>query len=184
MRYVLRKRLGAGISGVIREISDVMVRFVTYSVAVLVSTAADGFAKFQTRAEITVQFPLLLGRFLGQLDDRVMLQIGWIALTVFVLLRVSHWESNRSCFSILPVGWQGWFMACGHRITIYSKTSFFLIKGAFKICLGLYHDIFKNPRVLFDEKKLSAERKTGNGRMVVVDDLLQLRIEILFRNVR
>jgi hypothetical protein len=29
----------------------------------------------------------------------------------------------------------------------------------------------------------SAERKIGNGRMVVIDDLLQLRIEILFRNV-
>jgi hypothetical protein len=104
MRHIglLRKRLGAGVSGVIREISDVMVRFVTYSVAVLVSTA-DGFAKFPTRAEIAAQF-LLLGRFLGQLDDRVLLQIGWIALTVFVLLRVSRWKSIRSCFSI-PASW-------------------------------------------------------------------------------
>jgi hypothetical protein len=76
MRHILRKRLGAGVSGVIREISDVMARFVTYSVAVLVSTA-DGFGKFPTRAEIAAQFPLLLGHFLDQLDDRVMLQIGW-----------------------------------------------------------------------------------------------------------
>jgi hypothetical protein len=82
-------------------------RFVTYSVAVLVSTAADSFAKFPTRAEIAAQFLLLLGRFLGQLDDRVMLQIGWIALIVFVLLRVSRWKSIRSCFSCPAVGWQG-----------------------------------------------------------------------------
>jgi hypothetical protein len=27
--------------------------------------------------EIVAQFPLLLGHFLDQLDDRVMLQIGW-----------------------------------------------------------------------------------------------------------
>jgi hypothetical protein len=70
-------------------------------------------------------------------------------------------------------------MACGHRITISSKT-FILKERSLQICL--YHDMFKNPRV-FDEKRLTAERKIGNGRMVIIDDLHQLRIEILFRNV-
>jgi hypothetical protein len=67
-------------------------------------------------------------------------------------------------------GW-GWFMACGYRIAMYSKT-FILKERSLQLCL--YH-----PRV-FDEERLSAERKIGNGRMVVIDDLLQLRIEILF----
>jgi hypothetical protein len=45
-------------------------------------------------------------------------------------------------------------MACGHHITMYSKT-FILKERSLQKCL--YHDIFKNPRV-FDEKRLSAER--------------------------
>jgi hypothetical protein len=81
-----------------------MVRFVTYSVAVLVSTA-DGFPKFPTRTEIAAQFPLLLGRFLGQLDDRVMLQIGWsfncIRLASGIALK------QHPVVFLLPVGWQG-----------------------------------------------------------------------------
>ncbi len=82
MKHVLRKRLGetqrAGESGVIRQAAMLPVaRFVTYSVAVLVSTA-DGFPKSPTRVEIAAEFPLLLGRFLSQLDHQViyMLQIG------------------------------------------------------------------------------------------------------------
>jgi hypothetical protein len=80
-----------------------MARFVTYSVAVLVSTA-DGLAKFPTRAEIAAQFPFLLGRFLGQLDDRVMLQIGW-SFNCFHLASGIALEKHPVVF-LLPVGWQ------------------------------------------------------------------------------
>ena len=76
--------------------------FVTYSVAVLVSTA-DGFEKFPTRAEIAAQFLLLLGRFLGQLDDRVMLQIGW-NFNCFRLASGIALEKHPVVF-LLPSSW-------------------------------------------------------------------------------
>jgi hypothetical protein len=92
------------------------------------------------------------------------------------------YRAGKASGRVSPASWLAEVGLWPVGIALQCTVRPFILKrlGSLQICL--YHDIFKNPRV-FDEKRLSAKRKTGNGRMVVVDDLLQLRIKILFRNI-
>jgi hypothetical protein len=123
---------------------------------------------------------------MGQLDDRAMLQIGCWSFNFFRLASgIVLKNPGKASGRVSPASsWLAGVIGLWPVDIALQRTVIILLfeKGAFKICL--YQDIFKNPRV-FDEKRLSAERKTGNGRtewslLTVVDDLhVQLRIEIL-----
>jgi hypothetical protein len=60
-----------------------------------------------------------------------MLQIGWNFNCFRLASGIALEKHPRSCFSCQLAGRGYWFMACGHNITMYSKT-FILKRGAFK----------------------------------------------------